>query len=79
MQKQQEKNKLCISGGVGLNSVSNNKIRIKKPKLFDEIFINPAASDTDTVRSTLYGYHILGNKPINSKPLSPFLGPLFNY
>lgn len=73
------KNKLCISGGVGLNSVSNNKIRINKPKLFDEIFINPAASDTGIpFGAALYGYHILGNKPINSKPLSPFLGPSYS-
>jgi carbamoyltransferase len=70
------KSKLCISGGVGLNSVSNNKIRINKKKLFDEIFINPAASDTGIpFGAALYGYHVLGNKPINSKPLSPFLGP----
>ncbi len=73
------KNKLCISGGVGLNSVSNNKIRTHEPKLFDEIFINPAASDTGIpFGAALYGYHILANKPIVPYPLSPFLGPEYS-
>lgn len=71
-------NKLCISGGVGLNSISNNKIRIAEPKLFDEIFINPAASDTGIpLGAALYGFHILGKKPINSYELSPYLGPTY--
>jgi len=35
---------LCLSGGVALNSVANN--RILRSGLFDDIFINPAASDT---------------------------------
>lgn len=74
------KNKLCISGGVGLNSVSNNKIRIHEPKLFDDIFINPAASDTGIpFGAALYGYHVIGKKPINPKPLSPFLGPTYSH
>lgn len=73
------KNKLCISGGVGLNSVSNNKIRTLQPKLFDEIFINPAASDTGIpLGAALYGYHVLGKKIINPKPISPFLGPTYS-
>ena len=77
--KTTEKNKLCISGGVGLNSVSNNKIRTHVPKLFDEIFINPAASDTGIpFGAALYGYHILANKPIVPYPLSPFLGPEYS-
>ncbi len=77
--KKTGKNKLCISGGVGLNSVSNNKIRIHQPKLYDEIFINPAASDTGIpFGAALYGFHILGNKPINPNPLSPFLGPSYS-
>lgn len=70
------KRNLCISGGVGLNSVSNNKIRVNEPKLFDDIFINPAASDTGIpFGAALYGYHVLANKPITPYPLSPFLGP----
>lgn len=77
--KKTGKNKLCISGGVGLNSVSNNKIRTHEPKLFDEIFINPAASDTGIpFGAALYGYHILANKPIFPYPLSPFLGPEYS-
>ena len=34
---------LCISGGVDLNSVATIKFMTR---LFDKVFINPAASDT---------------------------------
>ena len=37
--KKTGKRKLCISGGVGLNSVSNNKIRINKPKIANDFFL----------------------------------------
>ena len=40
------KRNLCIAGGVGLNSVMNGKILQHGP--FDEIFIQPAASDAGT-------------------------------
>tara|TARA_Y100000294_G_C8552575_1_gene335967 strand:- start:5 stop:1222 length:1218 start_codon:yes stop_codon:yes gene_type:complete len=38
------KKRLCIAGGVGLNCVANEKILSNTP--FEEIFIQPAASDT---------------------------------
>jgi carbamoyltransferase len=47
---------LCISGGVGLNSVANN--RIVQEKIFDGVFIHPACSDTGIpLGCALHGYH----------------------
>lgn len=53
---------LCISGGVGLNSVANH--RILKENIFDDIFIHPACSDTGIpLGCALHGYHqILGGR-----------------
>lgn len=55
---------LCITGGVGLNSVANYKIYKQGP--FKNIFIQPAAGDNGTgIGSALYGYYgILNNKRI---------------
>lgn len=56
---------LCLAGGVVLNSVANYKIY--KKKIFDKIFIQPAAGDNGTsIGSALYGYYeIAGNKRVN--------------
>ncbi len=53
---------LCLSGGVALNSVANYKIY--KEKIFDNIFIQPAAGDNGTsIGAALYGYYeLLNNK-----------------
>jgi len=65
---------LCLSGGVALNSVANNTIL--KSGIFEDIFINPACSDTGIpLGCALYGYHILGNKPKTYEAISPYLGP----
>lgn len=64
--------KLCISGGVGLNSVANN--RIVKSGIFDEVFINPAASDTGiALGAALWGWEQLGGNP--RMKISPYIGP----
>jgi len=48
--------KLCIAGGVGLNSVANG--RILKETNFDEIFIPPASGDNGTaLGAALWGYY----------------------
>jgi len=48
--------KLCIAGGVGLNCVANERIVNEGP--FDEVFIQPAASDTGIpLGLALYAYH----------------------
>lgn len=65
--------KLCIAGGVGLNSVVNGRILRETP--IKEIFILPAAGDTgQCLGNVYYGYYeVLKNtKPI--KFSSPFLG-----
>lgn len=67
--------KLCISGGVGLNSVANN--RILKSGIFDDIFINPAASDTGiALGAALWGWRELGGDPGEIK-ISPYIGPSY--
>jgi len=51
---------LCIAGGVGLNSVANKIIWDATP--FDQLFIQPAASDTGLgLGVALYGKHIICN------------------
>jgi carbamoyltransferase len=67
-------NNLCLSGGVALNSVANNAIRLAK--LYDGVFINPAASDTGiALGAALYGYHMVAGMPKDYGDISPFLGP----
>lgn len=55
---------LCLAGGVALNSVANYKIN--KEKIFDKMFIQPAAGDNGTaIGAALYGYYeIMNNKRI---------------
>jgi carbamoyltransferase len=54
--------KLCIAGGVALNSVANWKILKETP--FEEIYIQPAAGDAGgAVGCALYFYHSILNKP----------------
>ncbi len=67
---------LCISGGVALNSVANYKVL--QSKLFKDVFINPAASDTGiSLGAALYGYHHILNKPKTYTEISPYLGPTY--
>ncbi len=62
IKEQTNAKKLCLAGGVALNSVANYKIY--KKKIFEQIFIQPAAGDNGTsIGSSLYGYYeICGNK-----------------
>jgi carbamoyltransferase len=70
------KRRLCISGGVGLNSVGNNVIL--QAGIFDDVFINPACSDTGIpLGAAMHGYHELLQRPKSPVGLpSPFIGPL---
>lgn len=55
--------RLCISGGVGLNSVANGRIQRESP--FSELFITPAAGDAGTaIGAALYGHHLLAGSPM---------------
>ncbi|MFB0564172.1 MAG: carbamoyltransferase [Candidatus Aminicenantaceae bacterium] len=61
LQKETGLKKLCIAGGVGLNSVANGRILRETP--FEEIFIQPSAGDGGgALGAALYAYHgLLGN------------------
>jgi carbamoyltransferase len=54
--------KLCMAGGVALNSVANGRILRETP--FEDIYIQPAAGDSGgAVGAALYVYHVLLGKP----------------
>lgn len=54
--------RLCIAGGVGLNSVANSRILRETP--FDELFIQPAAGDGGgALGAALWAYNTLLGKP----------------
>ncbi len=77
VQKQTGLTKLCISGGVGLNSVGNGKIL--KESIFKDIFIQPAASDAG---SSLGCAMYINNCILDSKErwkMDAYLGHEGNY
>jgi carbamoyltransferase len=54
--------RLCMAGGVALNSVANARIQKETP--FKEIFVQPAAGDGGAaVGAAFYAYHMLLGKP----------------
>ncbi len=54
--------KLCLAGGVALNSVANGRILREGP--FTDLFIQPAAGDSGgAVGAALYAYHVLLGQP----------------
>lgn len=54
--------RLCVAGGVALNSVANGKILRETP--FEEIYIQPSAGDGGgALGAALYGYHMVLGKP----------------
>lgn len=56
--------KLCMAGGVALNSVANTKILNQCG--FDEIYIQPSAGDGGgAIGAALYAYHCVLGKPRN--------------
>lgn len=69
------KRRLCLSGGVALNSVAN--FLVLKSGLFDQVFINPAASDAGIpLGAALHGYHAIFGAPRLKRAVSPYIGPL---
>ena len=73
-------NNLCLAGGVALNCVANGKIL--KEKIFDNIWIQPAAGDAggSLGAALAYWYHEL-EKPrveFKDKMKGSYLGPKFN-
>lgn len=54
--------RLCIAGGVGLNSVANTRILKETP--FEQVFVQPAAGDGGgALGAALWAYNTLLNKP----------------
>ncbi|TAJ99401.1 hypothetical protein EPO44_10555 [bacterium] len=54
--------KLCMAGGVALNSVANGKILRQTP--FEEIYVQPSAGDGGgAIGAALYAYHMVLGKP----------------
>lgn len=54
--------RLCMAGGVALNSKANGRILAETP--FTDIFIQPAAGDSGgALGAALYAYHILLGQP----------------
>ncbi|MFN0118942.1 MAG: carbamoyltransferase [Blastocatellia bacterium] len=62
LQKTTGLTKLCIAGGVGLNSVANTRILNETP--FEEVFVQPAAGDGGgALGAALWAYHTLLGHP----------------
>ncbi|MGE5302693.1 MAG: carbamoyltransferase [Alphaproteobacteria bacterium] len=60
--KETGQKRLCMAGGVALNSVANGKILKQTP--FDELYIQPAAGDGGgAIGAALYAYHTILGKP----------------
>ncbi len=54
--------KLCLAGGVALNSVANGKVLRRSP--FKDVFVQPAAGDNGTsLGAALYVWHQVLSKP----------------
>ncbi|HHT9141134.1 MAG: carbamoyltransferase [Planctomycetes bacterium] len=68
--------KLCLAGGVALNSVANG--RLLRESTFDDIFIQPAAGDSGgAIGAALYVYHSLLGKKRQFIMEHAYLGPEF--
>jgi len=77
LQKETGLKKLCIAGGVGLNSVANT--RILRESGFDELFIQPAAGDSGgALGAALWGYHSVLGKPRAFRMEHAYWGQEFN-
>lgn len=76
-----EKN-ICLAGGVALNCVANG--RLLREKLFDRLWIQPAAGDAGgSLGAALAAYHMMLNKPRkvangSDAMKGSFLGPEFS-
>jgi carbamoyltransferase len=73
---------LCLAGGVALNCVANGKLL--REKVFDRIWIQPAAGDAGgAIGAALGAYHIMFDQPRiavkrNDGMKGSFLGPEFS-
>lgn len=71
--KQTGLKKLCIAGGVGLNSVANSRILTETE--FEELYVQPAAGDGGgALGAALWAYNSLLGKPRNYTMKHAYLG-----
>jgi len=69
--------KVCLAGGVALNSVMNGKIALHTP--FREVFVQPAAGDSGTaVGVCYYIYHMILHQPRSFVMEHAYTGPEFD-
>jgi carbamoyltransferase len=69
--------RLCLAGGVALNSVMNGKILLHTP--FKEVFVQPAAGDSGTaVGVCYYVYNMVLNQPRSFIMKDAYTGPEFD-
>jgi carbamoyltransferase len=69
--------KLCMAGGVALNSVANGRILFETP--FEELFIQPAAGDSGgALGAALHAYHCLLGKPRGFRFEHAYWGKAYN-
>jgi carbamoyltransferase len=69
--------RLCLAGGVALNSVANGKIRSSTP--FEEVFIQPAAGDGGTsLGAALWVQHQVLGRPRSFVMAHASVGPAFD-
>lgn len=73
---------LCLAGGVALNCVANGKLY--REKLFDEIWIQPAAGDSGSALGAAlavqFGHHRIARPPKQAldRQKGSYLGPQFS-
>jgi carbamoyltransferase len=69
--------RLCIAGGVGLNSVANARILRETP--FEELYIQPAAGDGGgALGAALWAYNCLLGKPRNFRMSHAYWGQSYS-
>ena len=68
---------LCLSGGVALNCVANGML--EREKIFDHIWIQPAAGDAGGALGAALAYYYAQNTYCPEEvAFSPYLGPYFS-
>ena len=77
LHKQTGLKRLCIAGGVGLNSVANSRILRETP--FEELYIQPAAGDGGgALGAALWAYNTLLGKPRNFRMDHAYWGRVYS-
>ena len=65
---------LCMAGGVALNCVANGEIF--KKNIFDNMYVQPAASDAGTaIGAAMVQSNKIGYRPKSTEALPPYYGP----